>query len=105
VQPCFPTNFMSWDSMKILAAHPLELVIAEIKTCAPRSATLDQFMRDLASLMREERVSLRTGLIKFLMRPTKTAAGNGGDSRLRLGGHTLQQVIFHVACITARPRE
>ena len=47
----FPTNFMSWDSMKILAAHPL--VIAEIKTCAPRSATLDQFMRDLASLMRE----------------------------------------------------
>lgn len=45
----FPTDFMSWDSMKIIAAHPL--VVAELKTCVPRSATRDEFMKRLHSLM------------------------------------------------------
>jgi hypothetical protein len=49
VGPRFPTDFMSWSSMKILVAHPL--VIAELKTCAPRSATRDSFMEALNFLM------------------------------------------------------
>lgn len=51
LQPRFPTDFMLWNYMKILVAHPL--VIAELKTCASRSVTRDKFMDQLRTLMRD----------------------------------------------------